>query len=350
MAAEEFRVEIPFDTGSFSSGSTKKDKTTEELNKNIINLDKTVYGTMDILEMLSSLLGDVYKLLSPLFKLLSIILLIIFMPLMPIIKLIAQGLAWLAKTLSGSGDNIWDSIASWLWIALVAVGAIILVVVAGWAVWLVGLLAVIVLAAWKYIRDALVWVWDNLLKPAFTAIGEGLKTAWELIKKGFQLVVDGIKWVWTGLMKPAWDWLAGCFKWIWEGIIYPAFNFLKDVGLWIWDRILKPAWEWFKDIGTKIWDILKKPFDWLASKIKSINIFKKDKETSINDAIIKPDGSIIRTHPKDYIFATKTPEKLTGQNTITLNINNPIVREDKDIKRIAEEVSKVIERRLWRSY
>jgi hypothetical protein len=34
--------------------------------------------------------------------------------------------------------------------------------------------------------------------------------------------------------------------------------------------------------------------------------------TSVNDAIINPDGDIITTHPDDYLIATKDPQGLAN--------------------------------------
>jgi hypothetical protein len=35
---------------------------------------------------------------------------------------------------------------------------------------------------------------------------------------------------------------------------------------------------------------------------------------------------------------------------MTINVNNPVIREANDIKKLTEEISKVLERKLWRSY
>lgn len=350
MADSDFKIEVPI---SFSGGTGSKGGT-DKLNDSIKKLDKTVYGTLDIMEMLSSILGDVFKVLSPIFKLLSILLLIIFMPLMPIIKLIAQGLAWLAKMLEGGGEGIWDKILSWLWVALIAVGAILLIVFAGWAVWIVALIAVALLAAWKYIVIAFEWIAQKAVEFG-QWLWDGLVWIWEKLKEGWQYIVDGLAWVWNELLLPAWNWLKDKFYSIWTDYIEPAWNWLKSVGEWIWTQILKPAWEWFSDIGTKIWNILKGAFTSAVDYIKSAirNIFRGSSGGStkkVNDMIIQPNGQMIQTSPRDYLIATKDPSKLGGSGGITINFNNPVVREQADLKKIAEETSKILERKLWKSY
>jgi phage-related protein len=348
--AEDFIVEIPFDMGE-SKGSSSGNKEIKELNKGIKNLDKTMYMNLDIVEMLSSLLGDVYKIVQPLFKMLSLLLLIFFMPFMPIIEMLIEKLSEFAKWLLDSDGikqitafvQIIADVISWI---ITAIKEIVTAILGGLAIVITGFILL-----GKLIWEGMKLIWETT-KKAFTAFWEILKESWEQLKQNFIKLWEGIKWVWTDLIKPVFEWLASGIAWVWTDVIKPAFEFLKDVGQWVWDKILQPAFNWLADVGTKIWDILKKPFDWLADKIKSINIFKENEDTSVNDAIIKPNGDIIRTHPKDYIFATKTPEKMMGggQGNVTVNINNPSVRNDSDIKKIAEEVSKVMERRLWRSY
>lgn len=317
----------------------------KDLNKNIKNLDKTVYGTLDVMEMLSSLLGDIYKLIQPIFKLLSMLLLIFFMPFIPIIKLLVEKLAEFAKWILGEDGikqftNMMEKVANildWWWTTL---KNIFIGILKGFA-WFIAQVIIVGQKVAKGIANAFNFIKEIFIKGR------------DLLSEGFLWLQKMLFTIWENYIKPPFEFLLDVGKWIWENCIKPPFEFLSDVGKWIWNQILKPAWEWFKDIGTKIWNILKSPFDWLANKIKSINIFRKNrknKDTSVDDAIIKPNGDIIRTHPKDYIFATKTPEKMGGGGQVTVNINNPSVRNDSDIKKIAEQVSKVMERRLWRSY
>lgn len=40
-----------------------------------------------------------------------------------------------------------------------------------------------------------------------------------------------------------------------------------------------------------------------------------NREISVNDAIITPNGNVISTHPDDYLIATKTPENLSRNST-----------------------------------
>ena len=265
--------------------------------------------------------------IKPIMSLLKIILMLLFLPLVPILKPVMQGLAAFIK-----------------WFAPV------MKKVAGYVEKFVNILG-----------SGITWIWENLLKP----IWDGLKTAilagWEMLKN------------------------AGVF--IWEEIIVPAFGFLKDVGVWIWEQIIKPVFLFWVDMGEKLWNYIKSLFTGTIDVIKVVwefikGLFKGGIEVgstvwdwfkglfkgtidvattvwswfkgllpsgdgsskTVEDAIITPSG-VVHTNPNDYIIATKDPGSLGG-GKITVNINNPSVRQDTDIKKIANEVSRVLQRQM----
>lgn len=365
---EDFKVEIPFDM----KGNGGSNKELSELNKNVKKLDKTMYLNLDVIEMLSSLLGDIYKLVQPLIKILSLLFMMAFIPLMPIIKMLVENLAeftkWVMPGMKGL-QGVFDKVATVLgkiidfvadamiWsIESLVKGIMFLfnigVKIGEFLIWIVEFLfnvgvvigeliiKVAEFLAWtlEKLAEGLVWVWESLLLPVFKVLWEGIKWVWEVLKGAFQLIWEGITWVWNTLYKPVFSWLAEMFKSIWTVIIEPVWNWIKD------------KFNLMKDVLGNIVDAIKGVANKIRNLISNLNPFKSSKSTKVNDAIIRPDGQIIQTDPKDYIFATKTPEKMFGQNQVTLNINNPVVREERDIRKIAEEVSKVLERKLCRSY
>ncbi len=63
----------------------------------------------------------------------------------------------------------------------------------------------------------------------------------------------------------------------------------------------------------------------------------------MNDGVITKDGRVVKTSPEDYIFATKTPEKLAnagGYGNITINVGS--VRDDRDINEIRRVVDRLV--------
>jgi hypothetical protein len=69
--------------------------------------------------------------------------------------------------------------------------------------------------------------------------------------------------------------------------------------------------------------------------------------TSVNDAIISPNGNIISTHPDDYLIATKDPSSLSGGGGTTINIsgNSFIGRED-IAEKIGEDIMKSLKQNV----
>ena len=71
-------------------------------------------------------------------------------------------------------------------------------------------------------------------------------------------------------------------------------------------------------------------------------------EKRVNDAIITKTGQVVKTDPQDYIFAMKQPQKLANAagssvgGNYTINIYNPVVKDDKDIRQLKNELERLI--------
>ena len=71
------------------------------------------------------------------------------------------------------------------------------------------------------------------------------------------------------------------------------------------------------------------------------------KEDFVNDAVITKTGQVIHTSPQDYIFAMKRPQDLAAAGAsqsggYTVNIYNPVVKDDKDIRQLKNELERLI--------
>lgn len=88
----------------------------------------------------------------------------------------------------------------------------------------------------------------------------------------------------------------------------------------------------------------------LYHKQKNGNMINVTKDTidDIDDGIITPNNQVIKTNPKDYIIAMKQPQQLVtassskGATNYSITINNPIVRNDNDIRQIKNELERLI--------
>lgn len=61
-------------------------------------------------------------------------------------------------------------------------------------------------------------------------------------------------------------------------------------------------------------------------------------KTSVNDAIITPQGKVISTHPEDYLIATKTPQSLIGAGS-TPTVNFSLVDKSTGVKISAQKAT-----------
>lgn len=326
----EFKVEIPISVkgaGTMGAGAGAGGKAVEkelkELNKNTLKLNKTMFLNIDVIEILSSLLGDLYKVLRPLFKLLSVMLLLIFMPLMPIYKELVKGLAKLAgvigKLTKPGGAEAFvqekgKGTAAIVAGILLAVGAAILFAVGGWILVLLGSIAAILIVFWDDIGKALVNAWEGFFLPAL------------------MLIPEGIVGIWNDIIMPAWMWFS-------------------NVPIWIWEKIIKPSWEFLQSVGSWIWNIISPPFRWLAGKISGIwewfsNIGRRVKRVlsfQTGGVVPGPIGApqLAVVHGGERIIPSGR-----GGGSIIININNPVVRQTSDLKAMANEVSRVLQRQM----
>ena len=168
-------------------------------------------------------------------------------------------------------------------------------------------------------------------------------------------------------------------QYLFDAIIKPLFDFGGKIGQWLFDAIITPISKWISDtilgniaalknLGQRIWELFKGLFkgtinvgvmvwDFFKSFFRGVinvattvwswfkGLFRgSGSSRSVNDAIITPQG-VVHTNPSDYIIATKDPSSL-GKGKITININNPTVRQDADIRKIANAVSVVLQRQM----
>ncbi|MEU9611919.1 hypothetical protein AB0D56_10240 [Streptomyces sp. NPDC048209] len=249
-------------------------------------------------------------------------------------------------------DAVWNGIktgiaAAWafikpafdgMWAGLKVIGT--------WAVWLWGVLgpvfrfiwtaikilatiyAFLLVGPWiigfKAIAAIATWLWNEILSPVFTWIGDKaswlwtqkIKPAWDFIRIGailvgakiaelwntyvrpiFTWIGDKASWLWNKKIKPAWDFIkvgAGLvgtkIKDLWNTYVSPVFNWIGDKAKWLYDKALKPAFDWIKKgikgvgdsfedakdfIGkawSKVQDIAKKPVRFIIDKIYNAGI------------------------------------------------------------------------------
>jgi hypothetical protein len=340
----KFEIEVPIKIkgGNVSAGAQVGQQEDKKTVASIEKLRSSIVESIGVTKILGDIFGGLYDLIKPLIKILNALLIVIFLPLLPLLTTISKalgdfvaavakaggGLTGIQAGFEGSSEGI---IAKYGKIAaaviagiLLAVGGVILFLIGGWILVLLGAIGALIVAFWSEIKDFFI-------------------NAAAVVAKVFTSIGSGIMYVWNNILLPAWNFLASSIGYIWTGILQPAWNFLANVGQWIWEQILKPAFSFLSNVGQWIWDMISAPFRWLADKIGSIGgWFGFGGKKNVNDVILRPNGQIIETSPSDTIFATKNPGKFaSGGNNISISINNPIVRDNNDIKEIANQISKI---------
>ncbi len=163
------------------------------------------------------------------------------------------------------------------------------------------------------------------------------------------------EWLFSKVIEPTGEFIANI---ILEGLeflrssIKVLGDFFSNVGIWIWERIIEPAFNFLKDVGTWIWDIIRTPFQWLADKVNSIISWFSDLPRRIGGFLgFAQGGTVPGPIGVPQLAVVHGGEEVipiggrSGQGII-ININNPIVRQSSDIKLIANEFSKVLQRKM----
>ena len=346
--------------------------------------------------VIGSLLGSLLSSVKMLFDPLSAVATLLVMALFPILKpflilFIKVGLLlykFLNKSLAGLGGTgevtqtddggfttVRDNFVSGLFVLGAILGGIIASLVGAPALLtagIVGLSAFIVSVIGKKVANALLKItkWldntfnTNLLKPLkriFQGISDTfnglwntilgiLHLDWQEIWEGFKQTISGLNDILGGIGDFMWETLVAIFK--------ISFVALELLGTWIYDSIVKilgVSWDALVDLGTWIYDgltdLLTTSFDalkgigtWIYEKIKGMfSLFGGGSDTKVNDAIITPNGDIIRTNPSDYLIATKNPSALgggsSGNATLNVTINGGLITEE-----VAKDIGKIIQR------
>lgn len=162
-----------------------------------------------------------------------------------------------------------------------------------------------------WIADAAVWLWQNVLAPAWdgikTAIGATVDwltgTAWPLIKGVWDTIAGAAMWLWQSVIQPVWNGIKvaiaiavtailvyiDLLKWYFSNVIAP-------VAMWLWNNVMKPVWSgiqtaigavvgWFRDTA---WPILSTVISWIATKFDQFKLGLSIIWAFIRDSVINP--------------------------------------------------------------
>ncbi|MEV7654682.1 hypothetical protein AB0O39_10970 [Streptomyces anulatus] len=219
----------------------------------------------------------------------------------------------------------------------------------------------IVNAAWAGIQTAVMWAWNNVLKPVFSAIWAGLQTIgrwatwlwsnvlgpvfkfiWTAAKVLFTIVVVAVilpivaaikvlgaiaGWLWKNAIGPAFKQIAKDATWLWKNVLSPVFGWIGDKVKWLWNNAVKPAfsavkadmkavgegarslWKnavspvfgWIGDRGKWLWNVALKPqFELIKKGLKAIGDSFRSTKNYIDEQWSKLSG--IAKKPVTFII------------------------------------------------
>jgi phage-related protein len=197
-----------------------------------------------------------------------------------------------------------------------------------------------------------------------------------LIKAYIEAYVAIIMWIATTagpLIKSFIEGFVAVVKWIAETVApYISLAFAGLIAVFAlfkeWGDNIKSAFGVLADIFSGIPDLLRNGLKELPGKIitaildaipEKKDVIAAGKEGAggvvnwatggrIGDAIIKPDGQVIHTSPRDWLFAMEDPNQMKkgGGQSVTVNMNVHGLVDATTVRRIADEVAKETRRRI----
>ncbi|WP_405536861.1 hypothetical protein [Streptomyces antimycoticus] len=248
-------------------------------------------------------------------------------PILDVIGKIADGIVYIAENLPWLVQGLYGAFIAWRllnlvmsispigWIVIALVGLVVAiqyawthfetfrdVVKGAWAgittafsvAWTA--IQVTLTAIWgaiQWVGDKAVWLWQNVLKPVFSAIAlaAGILIAAVLtilitpLVLAFQLVAKVTTWLWANAISPAFNAIGAAAGWLWRSAIGPAFRGIASVARWLYNNVIKP-------VGSLIVGSFRTVGDWgrwlwqraLAPAFRGI----ADVARWLRDKVIKP--------------------------------------------------------------
>lgn len=205
-----------------------------------------------------------------------------------ILKPIFIGIAWYVK-------NVVAPVMVWLWKNVVTPAwlAMRAVFTGAWVV----IKAVFTAIVW-YVKNALApvisWLWKNVVVPAWNGIKSYIVNNWPAIKAIFNAIKTYIVGTlapafvnfYNNTIKPVWNnvksWISNA--WIAVKAIFNAIksfiqNVLAPAWRWLYESVIKPVWNAIKDKINSAWSTVKIVFNALKSGINTVaSVFNKAKD------------------------------------------------------------------------
>lgn len=173
-------------------------------------------------------------------------------------------------------------------------------------------------AVWNAIKVASLWLWNTVLKPVFTWIGQIITWLWVKIVKPYisfiiaywKKVAQVAMWLWKNVLSPVFKGIGNVISWWWKNIVQRYFGLVKtalgklgDVFKWLYNKVIKPVWDKISSAISFVWqhgikptfDKLKSAVHKVADAFESARGFIKRAWDKLQDIAKKPVRFIINT-------------------------------------------------------
>lgn len=127
----------------------------------------------------------------------------------------------------------------------------------------------VMIPAWQGIQTVIQWAWENIIQPIFTAINDVVT----------HLLAPVFVWLWQTIITPVWQGIVNVVTWAWTTILQPMFqgiwafitDILAPVFVWLWQNIITPAWQGISAVIGFVWNNIVKPiFDAIVWVLQNI--------------------------------------------------------------------------------
>lgn len=327
--------------GATSTGEKdKKDK--KESSKILGSLNKSL-KFLGAIAIAASLMAGIFKIFEPILKLWGVVMALLFVPLIPIMKKVLIALGEFAKKAAKNvsaflGGEI--SLTEFFENVFGDFGALveqITPIITDFLSKTFEALTNVVInnsgKIFKFILKFLLQIGLEIAKAAFK-LGKTIGQAILDLPKTLSKLKPKIKEFINGLAIQLKSFLLRKLRTTWENFITGLKNIITSIK----DKI--------KNVWLNFIDGIKNAIKGVIDKIKNFRLFnlRGDRETKVGDAIIRPNGQIIRTDPRDTLIATKNPESLGSAQSITFSptiILQQGINSKLDIRKAAEELAQI---------
>ncbi|MDQ3275332.1 MAG: hypothetical protein M3Q39_09980 [Actinomycetota bacterium] len=164
-------------------------------------------------------------------------------------------------------DGFMDVWNNYLWPAIQAIGAAF--------VWLYenGVLPVVgwIVAAWNGLVEGIVFAWNRWGAPIMEDIFAAFQWFADLVSENivpavmdaWNIFATTLRLIWEGIILPTIEAAGDAFAWLWENAIQPALEGIGEGIAWLWDNFLE---GFFADLGDGL-VVLGDAFMWLWNNI-----------------------------------------------------------------------------------